>query len=354
MEDTPKVSIIVPVYNVEAYLPQCMDSLVNQTYENLEIICVNDGSPDRSAEILQQYMVQDARVRVITQENQGASVARNQGLSVARGDYIMFVDGDDWIDLDTCQRAVETAEKHGADVVFWSYIREYERESREKLIPLDDETVLHGNEAKDMLHRRQVGLHGEELAHPEYADSLVTVWGKLYAGELLRESGAKFIDIREIGTSEDAVFNLEALRGINTAVYIKRGLYHYRKNNLASVTTRYKSELSRQWNCLFDMMEEYIVKNHLPATYTQALRNRISLSVVGLGLNIMSAPASGREKISMIKDVIFAPRYREAVQTLELCYFPIHWKVFYLCAKWRNAVGVYALLGIIQKIISRG
>lgn len=354
MEDTPKISIIVPVYNVEAYLPQCLESLINQTYENLEIVCVNDGSLDGSGQILQQYAVRDSRVHVITQKNQGASVARNQGLSVARGDYIMFVDGDDWVELDTCRVAVDTAETSGADVVFWSYVREYECESKEKLLPLDDETVLHGNEAKALLHRRQLGLVGEELAHPEYADSLVTVWGKLYTSKLLQEAGAEFVDIRKIGTSEDAMFNLETLREIHTAVYIKRCFYHYRKNNLTSVTTKYKPELGEQWNCLFDMMEEYIVKNHLPATYTQALRNRISLSVVGLGLNIMSAPASGREKISMIKNVISAPRYREAVQTLELCYFPIHWKVFYLCAKWRNAVGVYALLGVIQKIISRG
>lgn len=347
------ISIIVPVYNVEAYLPQCLDSLINQTYQNIEILCVNDGSPDRSGEILREYAARDSRVRVIEQENRGASVARNQGLTVAQGDYIMFVDGDDWIELDTCQRAVEAAKKHNSDVVFWSYVREYEHESKEKLMPLDDETVLRGNEARNMLHRRQLGLVGEELSHPEYADSMVTVWGKLYSRKLLQQSDAKFVDIRKIGTSEDAMFNLEALRGIDTAVYIKQCLYHYRKNNLDSVTTRYKAELSHQWNCLFDMMQEYIKKNQLPASYAQALQNRISLSVLGLGLNIMSAPASGREKISMIKNVISAPRYREAVRTLELCYFPAHWKVFYLCAKWKNAIGVYALLCSINRILRR-
>lgn len=353
MEDKPKISIIVPVYSVEAYLPQCLDSLMNQTYGNLEIICVNDGSPDGSEQILREYAARDARMYIIEQENQGASVARNHGLSVARGDYIMFVDGDDWIDLDTCQRAVEIAEKYGADVVFWSYVREYGHESREKYMPLDDEIVFCGDEAKDVLHRRQLGLVGRELAHPEYADSLVTVWGKLYSGKLLRESEAAFVDIREIGTSEDAMFNLEALRDIETAVYIKRCFYHYRKNNLTSVTTKYKSKLAPQWDCLFDMMAEYNVKNQLPATYTQALRNRISLSVVGLGLNIMNAPVSELTKISMVKGVISTPRYREAVKTLELRYFPIHWKVFYLCAKWRNAVGVYLMLRITNSILRR-
>ena len=354
MEGTAKISIIVPIYNVETYLPQCLDSLINQTYDNLEIICVNDGSPDNSGEILKQYHARDNRVQVIEQENQGASAARNRGLTVAHGDFIMFVDGDDWIDLNTCRIAVETARRYGADVVFWSYVREYENSSRDKLLPLDDETVLHGNAAKDMLHRRQLGLVGEELAHPEFADSLVTVWGKLYSRKLLQKSQAEFVDIRRIGTSEDAMFNLQALKEVDTAIYIRQCFYHYRKNNSASVTTIYKDELAHQWDSLFNMMQQYIDVNHLSDVYNQALQNRITLSVVGLGLNVMNAPVSILKKVEMIKKIISGQRYRDAIRTLELKYFPIHWKVFYLCAKWRNAYGVYALLWIIQKIIARG
>ena len=86
MEDTPKISIIVPVYNVEAYLPQCLDSLINQTYGNLEIICINDGSPDGSGQILREYAARDSRVHVIKQENQGLSGARNTGLKYVTGE----------------------------------------------------------------------------------------------------------------------------------------------------------------------------------------------------------------------------------------------------------------------------
>lgn len=353
MEDTPKVSIIVPVYNVETYLPQCLDSLINQTYENLEIICVNDGSPDGSGQILQQYAVRDSRIRVITQVNQGLSGARNTGMKYATGAFIMFVDSDDWIDIKTCEIAMSAAKENDADLVLWSYTREFQSVSKDRLLFWKNGEIFDKKQLREEIHRRQCGLLGAELRYPETADSLVTAWGKLYSTEKLRRSGAEFVDTKIIGT-EDALFNLYALGHFERAVYIKRALYHYRKTNDTSLTSNFKQKLSGQWNCLFDMMQEYIVKNHLPATYTQALQNRISLSVVGLGLNIMSAPVSAGEKIYMIKNVISAPRYREAVQTLELCYFPIHWKVFYLCAKWRNAVGVYVLLGAIQKIISRG
>lgn len=95
MEQTPMVSIIVPVYNVERYIRQCLDSLINQTYQNIEIICVNDGSADRSGEILNQYGKSDARISVFHVENAGVSSARNKALSYASGKYIMYVDSDD-------------------------------------------------------------------------------------------------------------------------------------------------------------------------------------------------------------------------------------------------------------------
>ena len=94
----PYVSVIIPVYNTAPYLRQCLDSVCKQTLQNIEIICINDGSTDNSAEILQQYEEKDSRVCVITQENKGIAVARNIGLQYARGQYIGFVDSDDWIE----------------------------------------------------------------------------------------------------------------------------------------------------------------------------------------------------------------------------------------------------------------
>lgn len=100
------VSVIVPVYNTAPWLRKCLDSIINQTYRNLEIICVNDGSTDNSAEILAEYAAKDARIRVIHQENAGVSVARNKGLDIAAGEYVTFVDSDDWLEPETYERIV--------------------------------------------------------------------------------------------------------------------------------------------------------------------------------------------------------------------------------------------------------
>ena len=103
------LSVIIPVYNVEPYLEQCLDSVVNQTYKNLEIICINDGSTDNSLKILEKYQKKDKRIKLINQKNQGASVARNAGLDIANGEYIAFVDSDDYLELNAYEEAMKVA-----------------------------------------------------------------------------------------------------------------------------------------------------------------------------------------------------------------------------------------------------
>ena len=100
------LSVIIPVYNVEPYLEQCLDSVINQTYKNLEIICINDGSTDNSLKILEKYQKKDNRIKLINQKNKGLSEARNAGLDVAKGEYIAFVDSDDYLELNAYEEAM--------------------------------------------------------------------------------------------------------------------------------------------------------------------------------------------------------------------------------------------------------
>ena len=112
----PKISVIIPVYNVEKYLSRCLDSIVNQTFSDLEIICVNDGSTDNSADILKKYAKQDKRIKVVNQKNGGLSAARNTGLKHISGQYVSFIDSDDWIDVDYYEYLVHTMEHNNADI----------------------------------------------------------------------------------------------------------------------------------------------------------------------------------------------------------------------------------------------
>lgn len=187
MEKDSLISIIVPVYNVEKYLPQCLDSIIGQTYSNIEIICVNDGSPDNSIDILTDYAHRDSRIKIVSQKNKGLSSARNTGLHYASGDYIMFVDSDDWIELDTCEKALQ----EDVDVVFWPYYREYGKKSL-KTQPYGDERLEWDETTVFQLHRRMVGLYGSDLHNPAQIDSVITAWGKLFRREVVDQK--EFVD----------------------------------------------------------------------------------------------------------------------------------------------------------------
>lgn len=344
---SPKISIIIPVYNVEKYLPKCLDSIVNQTYKNLEIICVNDGSEDSSADILSRYAEQDSRFVLINKENEGVSVARNKALDAVSGEYIMFVDSDDWIDANTCELALNKALQQKADVVFWTYIREFSNVSLQKNIFDKNEIIFEQREVEDKLYRRAFGLIGKELSHPENADALCTIWGKLYKTSIVRDNNIYFYDIRKIGTYEDGLFNLNIWSFVNKAVYMNMGLYHYRKDNAQSVTTSYKQNLFMQWQELFSVLNDIIKKNNLDSKYIIALQNRICLSVIGLGLNILNG-GRGVKKVKEIKRIIGCEQYRKAYKQLTLKYFPIHWKLFFFFAKHNMAFGVYIMLKCIN------
>lgn len=344
MEQMPKVSIIVPVYNVAPYMRQCMDSLVDQTYRNLEIICVNDGSTDASGEILEQYAKADSRVLAIHTENAGVASARNTALSRATGEYVTFVDGDDWIDPAACEKAVLQAEAQRAELVMWPYLREFPDCSAPKVIFPEQKSF---DEAQcRALQRRMIGLWGVELAHPENADALCTVWGKLYRRQIIVQNDIRFTDLQRIGTYEDGLFNLHYLAHVKRAVYIPDYLSHYRKNT--GMTSKYRSRLAAQWETLFSDMRSYIEKERCGSDFEEALQNRISLSIIGLGLNALALPNC--EALREIRRILSGKEYRTAVKTLPMRHFPLHWRVFFACCKLNFAGGVFLLLKCMETL----
>ena len=343
------ISIIVPVYNVAPYLPKCLDSLVNQTYRDLEIICVNDGSKDNSLKILEEYFQKDKRIRIINRENRGISCSRNEALDIAQGEWTMFVDSDDWIDLNTCESALNLAIQHQSDVVMWVYMREFKNQSLPKYY-IPQTTIWEENISQ--LHRRIVGPINEELSRPDTLDSWGTIWGKLYRSSFMQqESPIRFIDTKQIGSAEDVLFNIVYMGRISKAVYVPETWYHYRKGE--SYTSSYKADLPQKWEKLYQEIEKEITKQQLGKDFIQAYKNRISLGIIGLGINEMYAKTSLKEKYKRIQILLERKEFRNAIQSFPFCYLPIHWKVFYNLAKYKNTWGVLSLFKIMKTIISK-
>ncbi len=353
MQNKPLISIIIPVYNIENYISKCLDSVLAQTYENIEVICVNDQSPDGSRAILGDYAQKDSRIKIIDKQNEGVSLARNAALEVASGEYIMFVDGDDWIDVDACQVSLETAMNTNTDAVLFGYVREFENASLEKHIFSEAEIIFDKDDCKNILCRRMAGPLGEELGTPENADALSTIWGKLYRADLIKNNNIIFKDIRKIGTFEDGLFNLDCFFYAESAVFINKPFYHYRKTNVSSITTAYKEKFLSQWLNLFSMIEGFITDKNCGDNFKSALQNRVALSVLGQGFNILKINKNVFFKIKELKKILRLPCYRTAYKNLQLKYFPLHWKLFYGAAKLRCASLVYILLIAITKLMGR-
>ena len=142
----PKISLIVPVFNVEKYVSKCLDSLVAQTLKDIEIICVDDCSTDNSLQIIEKYASKDSRIKILHKENEGVSAARNDGIKMASGDYILFWDGDDFAEKETCEELLHTMEENNVDTVVYGYYRYKDGAVFETNYPLFDKEIYEGEE----------------------------------------------------------------------------------------------------------------------------------------------------------------------------------------------------------------
>lgn len=265
---TEKITVIVPVYNVENYLDKCLDSVIKQTYKNIEIIVVNDGSTDNSGEICQEYAEIAYRIIYIEQENAGLSAARNTGLDNMSGDYVTFVDSDDWIEQDYLETLYKKIVEYQADIAVGNY---YSFNESEGMFYFH----ISGDSYYEKVYDNVSIFENLYESHEMKSFALISAWGKLYKAGLFDH--LRF-DIGKLG--EDGYLNQKIYLLAEKIVYIHKGIYSYRIRN---------SSLSRTWtekwmHALVDAMSEritllaslgYSLEKHL-AIYRQMLEGSLS------------------------------------------------------------------------------
>ncbi|WP_338449835.1 glycosyltransferase [Niallia oryzisoli] len=211
-----KVSVIIPVYNAEKYITECIESLINQTLEECEFIFVNDGSKDRSSYIINEFKEKDRRIILINQENQGVSMARNNGLNAARGEYVGFVDADDYIKQDMYERLYNSAIKDDCDIVISNFESEMDGHKVITSYPFPVNKRLHKNYIEE-----------EILPHFIMEDNLNTAWNKIYRKKIIKDNNVIFPC--NVALGEDGIFNMDAFSYAATVKYIEYMGYHYRE-----------------------------------------------------------------------------------------------------------------------------
>ena len=249
--ENPLVTIIVPVYNSAQFLPELFDSLLRQTYSNIEIICVNDGSSDNSLEVLRHYAIDDTRIVVIDKKNSGAGDTRNLGMEHIRGKYICFVDSDDFIEEDAIQQLVQTAERNNTDVVVFG------------MDQYDDQTGLFSPNPWAVV-RGHIPIR--KVFFGAYVDNFYKYLVGFTVNKLYKSSFLLGLDLKfpEVGAHEDLPFTYIALSAAGKAFYLDKTLYHYRRSREGSLSDNTNEQYIYMLEALMHLKEGLIKRGLWP------------------------------------------------------------------------------------------
>ena len=258
----PKVSVVIPVYNVEKYLRECLDSVVGQTLREIEIICVDDGSTDSSLEILKEYAAKDERISVLRQENLHAGVARNAGLTVAKGEYLSFLDSDDFFELNMLEEMYQKAVDNQADIC----VCEADR--------YDKDGVFSSNYSG--IHKQYLPTHDvftpEEIKEHVFSFTNSASWNKLYLNNLIKKNNIKY---QNFTSCNDIGFVFSALSMSSQITIIEKNFVHYRQSENSITSKRGSKAVNILYVYVF--LREYLQK-HDRSCYLPALDRQIRIN----------------------------------------------------------------------------
>ena len=333
MSEAPLLSVIVPMYNVEKFLPECVESIRNQTLHDIEIILVDDGSPDCCGEMAEEYAGQDSRVRVVHRANGGLGPARNSGMEVACGEYIGFVDSDDWIEPDMYERLYKAAKANDADVVFTGM--KTVRHGRTDIVlenPFAGRTLCGSKEIFEL--RR--GFYGAAPARVKDEPTLVSVDVGVYRRSFIEDNDLRFIAVR----SEDKFFNTDACRVARTVVCITGTPYCYRKDDQPSITKSFDRKTIDSFLRLFRLLEQ--MADEEPEQYWDECHVREQRCVLDycrvlIGM-IEDSMEDDATKTAFVREILAHPVLRHACEGYPWWKLPTQQAVFYLVLKARSVV----------------
>ena len=242
-ENMPKCSVIIPVYNVEKYLATALESVINQTFSDIEIICINDGSTDNSLTILENYAQKDSRIKLINQHNQGVSAARNAGLEAACGEYIMFLDPDDTYDLTLCEKVVEKINTETPDIVMWGHNKICNTDI------VDKNCYCTGLEYL---------INNPNASLDKFIVLQVYIWDKAFKKEFLEKNKINFP--LGIKNAEDLVFCLKTFYQNPKYSFILEPLYNYSDDREGAATKKFANCIRNDFAAYRALVESEIYK----------------------------------------------------------------------------------------------
>ena len=235
-----KVSVIIPIYNSEQYLEKCIKSVIEQEYENIEIILINDGSEDNSGIICDMFAKRDNRIKVLHNTNQGVSISRNLGINIASGEYLFFMDSDDYIEANTISVLIERVKKSKSDLLIFGYNNIDKIKKNTIVYNLDK--IIHIDELLEIMLDKKYYMYFNYL------------WNKLYKTECIKNN--KILFNSQVNLGEDALFNVEVYKNIKNIEFVKLPLYNYVLKDSNSLTSK-KNKIEYTLNVYKNIFIQY-------------------------------------------------------------------------------------------------
>lgn len=339
------VSVVLPIYNVEKYLDRCINSIVSQTYYNLEIILVDDGSPDNCPLICDEWAKKDSRIKVIHKVNEGLGMARNTGIDNATGEYICFFDSDDYIEPDTIEVCVTAANENNAELVVFGHddvtpelviLREH--------IPHPPKKLFLGEEIKNTL--LPISVYSN-LKTGEDWNMVMSSWNKLYSMDVIRRSGWRFASEREI-ISED-FYSLTELYGYLKSVYVlDRVFYHYTVNN-SSLSRSYRSDRFERIKCFYEAMVALCEKMGIGDVMDQPVKGVTFGITIGAMKLIVASDLGFQRRYSELKRIIKDDFLQELIKGTDYSGAGLQKKLLYRAAKYKQVLLCFLLVYLKNK-----
>ena len=335
--EIPAVSLLVAVYNTETYIRTCLESLRNQTVDNIEIIIVNDGSADASPDIAEEYAKMYNRFKVIHQENQGLGAVRNKGIEAARGEFIAFIDSDDWIEPDYCEQMLRAAGDE-TDLVICNYAAEFEDTGKTM-----DSDIAQTYQDQPKEHYIKALFEGKVRGFS---------WNKLYRRSMIEAHRLSFPLRGELEHVEDQFFSFRAHFFARSVSYVKTPLYHYRIH-LSSIVQRYQKKLFESGLALYEANAAFLQENNKLEEYRKELDTFIVLHSSICMLNEWKTSGSRRlfEKLRNVGVICADPVFRESLSKTGTAPFDAKRSCLLLMAKYRMIPFVAMASAVYQRVI---
>ncbi len=342
-----KVSIIIPIYNSEKYLESCLKSVKNQTFKEIEVIMINDGSTDESINICKSFCDKDRRFRLLNKENTGVSDCRNIGIKLAKADYIMFVDADDWLENNAVDVSYNNIKEANADLCQFNY---YFAISENNYIQ-----NTHYYKPKEIFEEKEMDILKCTVLSPDFEEKqtnrkigkIKACWGKIYLRKMLIENKIEFNTSLKI--HEDTLFNLQTFQKSKKIIFIDEFLYYYRKNE-SSITNRYCPGKIKENQLVIDKINNVLNEDN---KIVQKAKNYLFFELFCNYIIKDVFNCKNKKKYNIkekeIKDNIIRYQYDKIMNEINIKYLNIKHKVAYLLIKFRQYKILYLLVKLKEK-----